>query len=87
MRHLVRHRHDLRRIVRKGGLRHHDLMVAVGEPSHDLGRLLAPRKFAEVLLDVLDLKGTLIERVLSDVIFHVGDGRYAHRSRPAAIIH
>src|SRR5690606_23582052 len=72
VRDLERHRNDGTRIVGQRGLRHQDLMIAVGEPSdHFRGGLLA-RKIEEVFLDVLDLERSLVETVLLDQVFNHG---------------
>ena len=51
-------------------------MVAVAQPLDDLVGRLLPREVEEVLLDVLDLEGTLLERVLLDEIFVHGASDY-----------
>ena len=45
-------------------------MVAVGEALHHLRGGLLPRKIQEELLDVLNLEGSLLKRVLLETIFH-----------------
>src|SRR5205814_551226 len=44
-------------------------MCPSGQTAHDLRGGLLARKLAEVLLDVLNLEGALLEIVMRDVIF------------------
>ena len=47
-------------------------MHSSGQPADDLRHGFLPRKFAEKLLDVLNLERALLEIVLGDVVFHAG---------------
>src|SRR4029077_11654290 len=58
------------RTIRQRRAGEQDEMGAALETADDLGRGLLARKFAEVLLDVLNLERALLELVLGDVIFH-----------------
>ena len=71
MRDFVRDRNDRQPVVGQRRFGHQDLVVAVAQPRHHLGRHLAPRKFAEKLFDVLNLQRALLQRILLDAVFHV----------------
>ena len=47
-----------------------DLMVSIPQALHDFCGGLLPGKVQEELLDVLNLEGALLERVLLEEVFH-----------------
>ena len=69
MGHLIGHRYDGRRIIREGRLSHEDLVISINQPIDDLGSPFSALVLTEVLLDVFNLKRTLLQCVLANVIF------------------
>ena len=63
VRDLERDGHDHAGILRQRRLRHQDLVIATLEPLHHFGRQLLAREVEEVLLDVLNLEGSLLQAV------------------------
>ena len=81
---LVGHRHQRARVVGQRRLGHQDEGLAIGQAVDDLPRGLAPRELTKVLLDVLDLEGAALQRVLLDQVFHAGSQAAIITSRPRA---
>ena len=70
MPHLERHGHDRAGVVGQRRLRHHDVVIAVGQAVDDLSRGLLAGEIEEELLDVLNLEGALLEAVLFQEVIH-----------------